>query len=778
MYTYHIHIGGLVQGVGFRPFVYRLAKQFKVTGWVSNANNGVHIECNATPDIAKSFYKTIINNPPPNAIITTYSFEKTDSKVFTDFSIKQSNADDKPDLLLTPDIALCSECKEEILNTKNKRFQYSFTTCLQCGPRYSIITDLPYDRKNTTMSNLHMCDACSTEFNDVNNRRYYSQTNSCRECAIPMHLYSSPNGFLSSNTKEIHDFVIAALTNGSIIAVKGIGGYLLLCDATNEASINLLRARKHRPAKPFALLYADIEMAEKDVKLRSFEINALQDKAAPIVLCRLKETTLNGICSKTIAPGLDKIGLMLAYTPLLLIIANTFNKPLIATSGNISGSPILYKDEDALGNLFEVADYVLTYDRDIVAPQDDSVMQFTNSGQKIILRRSRGLAPNYFPNPFPLRDGVVLAMGAELKSAFALLDRKNLYISQFLGDQGFVESQTSFKDTLLHLTDLVKTDPEHILIDKHPDYFVSHYGKQIAFTENISLTAIQHHKAHFGAVLAENNLLKNKEQVLGFIWDGTGYGDDGQIWGSEIFMYENNEMDRIVHLDYFPQLLGDKMSKEPRLSALSLLNTLPNQQLIIQNYFSKKEWQYYQRLLQQPAALLTSSMGRFLDGIAAILGIRLYNSYEGEAAMQLEALARTCNNKPSGYYSIPLLNNSLDWNNFLIELIEDLQQKENITSIAWKVFYSLVKMVEQVSNHFNVDKLAFSGGVFQNALLVDLVIEVLSSEHQLYFHQQLSPNDECIGFGQLACFSLLNKSRNKMISTTDKIIAEQFQFTP
>lgn len=778
MHTYNIHIGGLVQGVGFRPFVYRIAKQFEVTGWVSNTNNGVHIECNATPDIAKSFYKTIINNPPPNAIITTYSFEKTDSKVFTDFSIKQSNADDKPDLLLTPDIALCSECKEEILNTKNKRFQYSFTTCLQCGPRYSIITDLPYDRENTTMGNLHMCDACSTEFNDVNNRRYYSQTNSCRECAIPMHLYSSPNGFLSSNTKKIHNFVIAALTNGSIIAVKGIGGYLLLCDATNEASINLLRARKHRPAKPFALLYADIEMAEKDVKLRSFEINALQDKAAPIVLCRLEETTPNGICSKTIAPGLDKIGLMLAYTPLLLIIANTFNKPLIATSGNISGSPILYKDEDASGNLFEVADYVLTYDRDIVAPQDDSVMQFTNSGQKIILRRSRGSAPNYFPNPFPLRNGVVLAMGAELKSAFALLDRKNLYISQFLGDQGFVESQTSFKDTLLHLTDLVKTYPEHILIDKHPDYFVSHYGKQIAFTENISLTAIQHHKAHFGAVLAENNLLKNKEQVLGFIWDGTGYGDDGQIWGSETFMYENNEMDRIVHLDYFPQLLGDKMSKEPRLSALSLLNTLPNQQLIIQNDFSKKEWQYYQQLLQQPTALLTSSMGRFLDGIAAIMGIRLYNSYEGEAAMQLEGLARTCNNKPSGYYSIPLLNNSLDWNNFLIELIEDLQQKENITSIAWKVFYSLVKMVEQVSNHFNVDKLAFSGGVFQNALLVDLLIEVLSDEHQLYFHQQLSPNDECIGFGQLACFSLLHKSRNKMISTTDKIIAEQFQFTP
>jgi hydrogenase maturation protein HypF len=627
------------------------------------------------------------------------------------------------------------------------------------------------------MQHLDMCGACSAEFNDIHNKRHYSQTNSCKECAIQMHLYNSFNSCISINANEIHGFVITALQNGNIIAVKGIGGYLLLCDATNDTTINLLRARKHRPAKPFALLYADIKMAEKDIDLSSFETNALQEKAAPIVLCSPKEDPFSTINRRLIAPGLDKVGLMLAYSPLLLLIANGFGKPLIATSGNISGSPILYKDNDAVANLFEVADYVLTYDRNIVAPQDDSVIQFTSSGQRIILRRSRGLAPNYFPNPFHLKDGVVLAMGSELKSAFALLNCKNLYISQFLGDQGLIESQTSFKDTLSHLTDLVKADPEHILIDKHPDYFVSQYGRQIAFTENISLTSIQHHKAHLGAVLAENNLLKCKDRVLGFIWDGTGYGDDGQIWGGEIFLYENNEMERIVHLNYFPQLVGDKMSREPRLSALSLLQNLPYQQLLIQNDFTKKEWLYYQQLLQQPPALLTSSMGRFIDGIAAILGLRLHNSYEGEAAMQLEALARTCNSRPSGYYPVSLVNNHLDWNNFLIELIEDLQQKEDIASIAWKVFYSLVKMVEQVSNHFFIDKLAFSGGVFQNTLLVDLLMEVLSDEHELYFHQQLSPNDECIGFGQLACFSLLHKSRNKMISATDKIIAEQFQFT-
>jgi hydrogenase maturation protein HypF len=318
--------------------------------------------------------------------------------------------------------------------------------------------------------------------------------------------------------------------------------------------------------------------------------------------------------------------------------------------------------------------------------------------------------------------------------------------------------------------------PEHIIIDKHPNYFVSQYGKKSAAENNIPFVEVQHHKAHFGAVLAENNLLNIKEPVLGFVWDGTGYGDDGQVWGGEFFIYQHKEIQRVAHLDYFPQLLGDKMSKEPRLSALSLLKNFPNKQFCIQKYFSKQEWQYYQQLLQQPASLFTSSMGRFLDGIAAMLGIRLYNSFEGEAAMQLEALARSCSYKPYDYYSIPLINNRLDFSVFLNELLEDWQQKEDVALIAWKVFFSLAKMVEQISNHFYIDSLAFSGGVFQNALLTDLLIERLSYKRKLFFHQQLSPNDECIGFGQLACFGIMNHSNNSLISLKDKNALQQFQF--
>jgi hydrogenase maturation protein HypF len=776
MHTYHIHINGLVQGVGFRPFVCETAEKLGLTGWVNNSNNGVHIEINATSAAADIFYNTIISNPPVNAIITHHHIKEITSKPFSSFYIKQNSCITKPDLLLTSDFAMCHQCRNEVMDVNNKRYHYPFTTCLNCGPRYSIITALPYDREDTTMYNLEMCPTCDDEFNNIHNRRHYSQTNSCKQCAIKMHLYNDTGNCVTTENKEILDIINQQLHCGSIIAVKGIGGYLLLCDATNETVISTLRNRKQRPAKPFALLYADIEMACIDLQLHPREINALKGKVGPIVLSQLKSHPGNDICKNAIAPGLDKIGLMLPYTPLFLLIAENFGKPLIATSANISGSPILYKDEDALNNLFSVADYILTYDRAIVMPQDDSVMQFTDRGQKVILRRSRGLAPNYYPNPFQSAKSCILATGGELKSAFALLSNKNLYVSQFLGDQGTLESQTCFTETINHFFQLLKTKPDHILIDKHPGYFVSQAGKEMAVEQNIPFTSIQHHKAHFGAVLGENNLLNSKQPVLGFIWDGAGYGDDGQIWGGEVFVYENKEMERVAHLDYFPQLLGDKMNKEPRLSALSLLKNFPNKQHIIQKHFSKTEWQYYHQILQKDDHLLTSSMGRFLDGISAILGICLYNTYEGEGAMKLEALARTCTYNPYDYYSIPLVDKRLDWNSFLAEFLEDWQQKEETCLMAWKVFFTLAKTIVQLSHHYYIDLLAFSGGVFQNTLLIDMIIELLSHKRHLYFHQQLSPNDECIGFGQLACFSIMKNSLEVNTENEEQSIPDQIQF--
>lgn len=749
MNTYHIHIGGLVQGVGFRPFVCRMAQRLDICGWVSNGNDGVHIEFNATAATADDFYAAIINEPPANAVIRSYTIKITDPKKFTSFVIQASDATLKPDLLLTPDIAVCPDCKNEISRAPNKRYQYPFTTCLQCGPRYSIVTALPYDRENTTMAEMEMCDDCKAEYNDIHNHRHYSQTNSCPDCSIPIHLYDNAGIRICSDFDCILILTMQALKDGHIVAVKGIGGYLLLCDATRPLSIETLRDRKHRPEKPFAVMYPSIEMMQLDMELNAAEINALTGKAAPIVLCRLKQKPLTGLSTDVIAPGLDKIGAMLPYTPLLAILLQQWNMPLIATSGNLSGSPIIYKDEDALQWLTDYADFILSFERDIVTPQDDSVLQFTKQSQQIILRRSRGLAPNYFPSPFT-KTADILAMGAELKSAFAVTANHNLYISQYLGDQENYESQVSFDRTLNHLLQLVKTKPQQVLIDSHPNYFVSQRGTELAAQWNVPVKKIQHHKAHFAAVLAENNMLHSNERILGVIWDGTGYGDDEQIWGGEFFILEDGDMERYMHLDYFPQLLGDKMSKEPRVSAVSLLRNNMDQLLLVKDLFSATEREFYLKILQQKQHLLTSSMGRLLDGIAALIRIQSFNTYEGEAAMKLEMMARSCKNNSFDYYPIHINKNRLVWTAMTDEIITDINNYTDTAVIARKVFVSLAMLVKNVAARAGVTKIAFSGGVFQNALLVDLVMELMQDDFELLFHRQLSPNDECIGFGQIA----------------------------
>jgi len=774
MATYHIHINGQVQGVGFRPYVYKLAKSMDVHGWVNNANDGVHIEFSATPGIAAQFYHEVIAHPPSSAIITHHHIREIASKFFPSFVINDSVVNCKPDLLFTPDIAICDECKMETLQNNNRWFNYPFTTCLQCGPRYSIIRRLPYDRHNTTMDPLVPCKDCFTEYNDVNNRRHYSQTISCSQCPIPMHLYNVAGDEISEDSSTLIPKVCDMLKEGNIVAVKGIGGYLVLCDPRNEFSIATLRRRKHRPVKPFALLYPTVESITADCELRRFEIKALQSKEAPIVLCNLNQEVkgaenLPRICTDLIAPGLNKIGVMLPYSPLLLLIATQFGKPLIATSGNISGSPIIFKDADALEMLKDIVDYILSYDREIVTPQDDSVIQFTPSSQKIILRRSRGLAPTYYPNPFKYVNESVLAMGSELKSAFALLNHHNLYVSQFLGDQGGIESQTAYDETLKHMLHVLQAKPDRLLVDQHPGYFVSLKGYELAALENIPVTSVQHHKAHFGAVLAENNLLDTAEPVLGVIWDGVGYGDDEQIWGGEFFMYEDSIMHRVGHFGYFSHLLGDKMSREPRLAALSLLKNFPSKQRIIQKHFSQTEWQYFEKQIHQSGHLLTSSVGRLLDGMAAILGLCQFNTYEGEAAMKLEGLASTHRRRSFDYYPLPFINRRLEHEVMLRYILEDLQKKESTSLIAWKLFCSLAKAIENVSHVFSIKKLAFSGGVFQNELLTELLIERLSQKCELYFHHQLSPNDESIGFGQIACYQISKNSlqtiNNKRMST-------------
>jgi hydrogenase maturation protein HypF len=760
--TWHIHISGLVQGVGFRPHVFRLALQQQIKGTVCNTTNGVHIYASAEEEALKTFYHSLITDPPQHAVITHHHAEVIAPQQFQEFHIIESEESVVPELLLTPDFAMCNDCRAELADPNNRRYHYPFITCTHCGPRYSVATALPYDRCNTTMEPYEQCWQCKKEYHDPLNRRYYSQTNSCEACGIPLHLYNQEGENICNDTECILVMVKDALANGHTVAVKGVGGYLLLCDATNYFAVHTLRERKNRPSKPFAVLYPSLQVLEQDVVVTENEKNELLGAVAPIVLCRLKESPASGICTEQVAPGLHRLGVMLPYAPLLALIAETFGKPVVATSGNISGSPIIYQDDQALEFLGEIADFVLTHDRLITTPQDDSVVQFTpQQQQRIVLRRSRGLAPGYYPVPFETGEATLLAMGAELKGSFALQQRNHCYISQYLGDQGTYESQVSYKTTLSHLRQLLHADPDVVLVDKHPGYAVSELGRNLAAEEGLPLVEIQHHEAHVAAVLAENQLLETEQPVLGVAFDGTGYGTDGNSWGGEFFTWSNQRLQRYARLHYFPVLLGDKMAREPRLSALSLLYYLDAAHPLLKEKFTQTEWNLYQNQLRMNQHnIQTSSVGRLLDGVASLLGLTDYNSYEGEAAMKLEALALTCKQPPAKAYDFRLYKNVVYWQPVLEQVVADVQAGADAASIAWNVHAALVRLVAKVSQYAGITQLAFSGGVFQNALLVDLLIRQLHERHQLYFHQQLSPNDECISFGQLAWLQLQKQGQS------------------
>ncbi len=760
--TWHIHVQGQVQGVGFRPFVWHLAQQYALQGWVNNAADGVHVVFNAEASLAKAFYADLVKQAPKLARIVGHKLEKTTSATFHAFEIVTSDQEREANLLLTPDFALCADCRAELHDATNCRYRYPFITCTNCGPRFSIIKKLPYDRERTTMQSFTMCLVCQSEYEEVTDRRYYSQTNSCTTCGIQLQ-------FTDTKTNTILDHplekTIQYLRTGKIGAVKGIGGYLLLCDATNALAIQTLRARKHRPTKPLALLYPNEAVLALDAIIRPSELATLQSPEAPIVLLDLLAAPKSGIQTEIIAPGLSQIGVMLPYAPLLELIAKDFGKPLVATSGNISGSPIIFRDEQAREALGSIADFILLNNREIVMPQDDSVVQFSQKNQqKIILRRSRGLAPTFIEPSVLKKIGKskisALAMGASMKSTFSWAHRGNLYISPYLGDLESYDTQQHFRGTLAHFLQLFDARPAQLIVDKHPAYFSTHLGEELAERWEVPITQVQHHEAHAAAVLAENDLLEAGEPVLCIVWDGTGYGHDGQVWGGEFFRCDEGAFLRAYYFDYFPFILSDKMPREPRISALCLAHDVMGADAFLEPKFTETEWHLYRSLLQQHDGLQTSSVGRLFDGVASLLGIADKVSYEGEAAMQLETLAKSYFRKHgfafsesyimegASYYRVPTQT-------LVQNIIFDLQKGRPLDFIAAKFHYSLVIITKNVARNTGCKKLAFSGGVFQNALLVDLMIHTLEKEFELYFHQQLSPNDECVSFGQIMMFDII-----------------------
>ena len=779
--TWHINLQGQVQGVGFRPFVWRLGQESGLNGSVCNATDGVHIYLACSRHRAEQFLQSVLEQAPPRARITNHHFQPSLEVLQPGFHILESTTPSKTDLVLTPDFAICKSCRDDIHREGDPRKGYAFTTCTVCGPRYSIIQQLPYDRENTTMSAFKMCGHCQTEYHNPLDRRYFSQTNSCPKCGIRMALHRSEQEVITKDQRAILKHVVAAWQEGKIVAIKGIGGYLLTCAADQTSTIRELRSRKRRPDKPFALMVPDTTWVHAHTLACREEIDLLQSPEAPIVLLA-KNDQPNEIAWEEIAPKLQKTGVLLPYAPLVELLLSQYQKAIVATSGNLSQAAIEYEEPAVFQRLGEIADLFLVHDRKIIIPQDDSVARISpNAKQKIILRRSRGYAPAYFGPQLPWPITTSFALGAELKSSFTILHQKRIIPSQYFGNVQHFASQEAYLQTRQHLSGVLGIDPTLIVGDKHPNYQTTIWGEEWSQKTNIPWRQVQHHQSHFAAILGEHQLCDSKEGILGIIWDGTGYGTDQQIWGGEFFLFQDHTMTRYDHLGYFPAVAGDRMAQEPRLSALSILADQPQANRYLVSKFSALEWRLFGQLIAKPNTLRTSSMGRLFDAVASLLGLCDQQSFEGQAAMLLEELAQGYLDQfndsllLTNYWPPYTTSQDLDPKRLLGPIIQDLTLGENPAAIAANFHYSLAHLIGGIAQKAGVRHIACSGGVFQNAVLVDLCNSVLGATYKLYFHRDLSPNDENISFGQLVYTHLLFRSDSQTQNSDSHVFSNTWK---
>ncbi|WP_338356942.1 carbamoyltransferase HypF [Yeosuana marina] len=750
--TYKILISGQVQGVGFRPFVFNLAQEFLLKGSVSNDENGVIILVQGSDQSIHSFYERLISFPPPVSKIKKSSIHEIQYPKFDDFNIVPSKKSGQLDLILTPDFAICKDCQKDIINQENRRFNYPFTTCVNCGPRWAITETFPFEREHTSLNEFSMCDECIQEYTNPSDRRFHSQTNTCNTCGIDMHLVDSSGKKVETSKHTLFKVIAKFLSEGNIIAIKNTSGYLLCCNAENEQVVQELRNKKNRPNKPFAVLYPSIDKLKKELQVKYCHIKSLTSTERPITLISLKNFK-GKIALNKVAPGLTQLGVMLPYSGILQLLANELNFPIVATSGNIHGSPIISNNKEAHLKLNRVADYFLNHNLSIVHPQDDSVVKFSNKfNVEVLFRRSRGYAPNLF-NTSITSTKKIMALGAHLKSTIAYVPNSYVYLSQYLGNLDNYDVYERFTNVIHDFIKVFEQRPEVLLVDAHSGYQSTLYGEELSEEFNVELYKIQHHKAHFASVLADHDLFESKEPILGVIWDGTGYGDDGEIWGGEFFKYYSNTIERVSHFDYFNWIAGDKMSKEPRLSLLSLASK--DMKNTLDDKYEIHELEIYEKLkLINP--LQTSSVGRLFDAVASLLGICDVNTYEGEAAILLENLVESYNLNDCYSYCNTHENGLIPTKKLLLNLFIDYRKGTSKETVIINFFYTLATIVFKIAQNYNFKHIAFSGGVFQNTTLIDMLKEIGEKEYKLYFNINLAPNDENISFGQIMYYLKCN----------------------
>jgi hydrogenase maturation protein HypF len=728
-------IFGAVQGVGFRPFVYRLAMELGLKGWVLNGPYGVVIEVDGSPDLLERFAELVVADKPPAAVIATVEKVWLDAAGFKDFTIRTSEGAAAPSAWMLPDLATCPQCLAEISGPRERRRGYAFTNCTLCGPRFTIVTGIPYDRPNTTMAQFTLCPACRAEYEDPQDRRFHAQPIACPACGPKLWL-ESPDGGGSAGDNAIGraaDLIRA----GKVVAMKGIGGFLLLCDARSAGAVTLLRERKRRNEKPFAVMFPDLASVRQACVVSDLEAGWLQAAAAPIVLLRRRPD--QPLVAPEVAPGNPWLGAMLPYAPLHHLLMRELGFPVVATSGNLSEEPIAKDNEEAKARLRGMADAFLMHDRPIARHADDSIVRLSR-GRQLVLRRARGLAPLPLRTSRTLRP--VLALGAHLKNTIALGWGRQIVVSQHLGDLETAASLDAFRAAIQDLSRLYGFKPELAACDLHPDYASSRHAESLG----LPVARIQHHHAHVAALMAEQDIAP---PVLGVAWDGLGLGTDGTIWGGEFLAVDEHGFKRSGHLLTFPLPGGEAAVREPRRCALGLLHEMGADTGRLERFFPEG-WEAA-RLLPKSAALSprTSSAGRLFDGLASLLGLRQKNAFEGQAAMALE---HCIDEAEAGAYEPRLLLGDAivaDWRPLIHAALADLDRGVTAGRISARFHNGLAGMIVEMAKAVGLERVALTGGVFQNACLSEKTAGLLEAAgFQVYTHQRLPPNDGGLSAGQ------------------------------
>ena len=762
MSTYRIQIEGLVQGVGFRPFIYRLANTLKISGTVENRNNGVFVFVNTDPQSLDKLINKIKIQAPQLSKIDNIYIEKIEDIKYSGFSILTSGNISDDITNISPDIAVCKDCLNDMESQEN-RIGYPLINCTNCGPRFSIIKGVPYDRSMTTMEIFNMCNKCSVEYEDISDRRFHAQPVACNNCGptYSINLFSHPvregaakqkreviTNEINNNIHYIVKMVSQLIQDGSVVALKGTGGYHLICDANNEKTIINLRIKKAREAKPFAVMCRDIAKVGKIAFLSNKEREIVTSWQRPVVLLESK-----GLLAPSVSNLLSTVGVILPYMPFHYLLFKELKIDYIVfTSANFSDEPVIISDTTAMAELPKLATAIVTYNRDIYNRTDDSVCREIK-GREVITRRSRGFAPS--PVDLNLVTEGIFGAGAELTNCFAIGKGRKVILSQHIGDLKNAETLDFYRTSYERFAEMFRFNPKIVAKDLHPDYLSSSFAEQLASDLKIKVENVQHHHAHIASCMVDNGIY---DEVIGVALDGVGLGTDGNIWGGEFMIADLCDFDRVMHFEYVPISGADKVSPQPWRSGLSYLfkysgDTLPNFKKLKIWEIGKENISLYHKLLTTEInTCLYSSAGRLFDAVASIIGVCQLSSYQAEAPMLLESMIKDGITRS---YEYEIAGNEISFEKTIIAILSDLDKGKSVGEIS-AVFHNtvarvVVEVVKIISQKSGIKKVALSGGTFQNKYLSEKILNELSGEkYFVYFHNQVPPNDGGQALGQVA----------------------------